>query len=77
MEVQGRVVANPRATVTDVVQKALNLSAQLRELDNHPMEIEPALQEQLTDTLEMLECRIAATRVLFQERQPEPASMPA
>jgi hypothetical protein len=42
------------------------LSALLREIDNHPIELDPVLRERLDDVLEMLACRIAATRALLQ-----------
>ena len=60
------------ATGTDEVvaridQKAIRLSALLREIDNHPIELEAPLRDQLSDILEMLACRIAATRALLNQ----------
>ena len=54
--------AGPQEVVAKIDQKALRLSALLREIDNHPIELETVLRDQLDDVLEMLACRIAATR---------------
>jgi hypothetical protein len=61
----GATVANPQEIVARIDQKALRLSALLREVDNNPIELEPTLREQVDDVLEMLACRIAATRALL------------
>ena len=55
----------PQEVVAKIDQKALRLSALLREIDNHPIELDATLREQLDDILEMLACRIAATRALL------------
>ena len=57
--------AGPQEVVAKIDQKALRLSALLREIDNHPIELETVLRDQLDDVLEMLACRIAATRTLL------------
>jgi hypothetical protein len=53
-----------RQTVAKIEQKALQLSALLRELDNNPVTFESGLQEELDAVLELVGCRIAATRAL-------------
>jgi hypothetical protein len=53
-----------RHTVAEIEQKALQLSALLRELDNHPVALEAGLREELDAALDQLGCRIAATRAL-------------
>lgn len=58
-----------RDTVAKIEQKALQLSALLRELDNRPVTFEPGLRDELDAVLEQLGCRIAATRAL-EQRQP-------
>jgi len=57
--------ADPQATVAKIEQKALRLSALLREIDNHPIELASQMRNQLDDVLEMLGCRVAATRALL------------
>ncbi|HEY6538695.1 MAG TPA: hypothetical protein VI138_06625 [Candidatus Dormibacteraeota bacterium] len=59
---------DPRQTVAKIEQKALQLSALLRELDNHPMLFEPGLRDELDAVLEQLGCRISATRALEQRQ---------
>jgi len=61
----GATAADPQEVVARIDQKALRLSALLREIDNHPIEVEPELRQRLDDILEMLACRIAATRALL------------
>jgi hypothetical protein len=56
---------HPREVISKIDQKAIRLSALLRDIDNHPIELDAALREQLDDILEMLACRIAATRTLL------------
>ena len=56
---------SPQEVVAKVDQKALRLSALLREIDNHPIELDTVVRDQLDDVLEMLACRIAATRALL------------
>jgi hypothetical protein len=58
-------IAAPPEVVAKIDQKALRLSALLREIDNHPIELDTILRDQLDDVLEMLACRIAATRALL------------
>ena len=60
-------VGQPQETVAKIDQKALRLSALLREIDNHPIELAPDLIERLDEILEMLACRIAATRALLHQ----------
>jgi hypothetical protein len=60
----GAAVANPHEVVAHIDQKALRLSALLRDIDNHPIELDAHLRSQLDDILEMLAVRIAATRAL-------------
>ena len=62
----GATVAHPQETVARIDQKALRLSALLREIDNDPIELDITLREQVDDILEMLACRIAATRALLR-----------
>ena len=57
----------PQELVAKIDQKALRLSALLRDIDNHPIELEPQTTNQLDDVLEMLACRIAATRALLHQ----------
>lgn len=61
----GATATDPQAVVARIDQKALRLSALLREIDNHPIELSTVLREQLDDVLEMLAVRIAATRALL------------
>ncbi len=67
-------VSDPRAIVSTIDQKAMRLSALLREIDNHPIEIEPLVKEHLDDTLRMLEFRIAATLALLHHKDEVPAT---
>ena len=60
--------ADPQEAVAKIDQKALRLSALLREIDNHPIELEQQLVDRLDDVLEMLACRIAATRALLHQQ---------
>lgn len=57
--------ADPQEVVAKIEQKALRLSALLREIDNHPIELAGPIRRQLDDVLEMLAWRIAATRALL------------
>ncbi len=57
--------AAPHEVVAHIDQKALRLSALLRDIDNHPIELDAHLRSQLDDILEMLAVRIAATRALI------------
>jgi hypothetical protein len=65
---QGAATATtPQEAVAKIDQKALRLSALLREIDNHPMELSPDLESRLDEVLEMLAWRIAATRALLHQ----------
>jgi len=57
--------ADPQEVVAHIDQKAIRLSALLRDIDNHPIELDAHLRTQLDDILEMLAVRIAATRALM------------
>jgi hypothetical protein len=59
--------AEPQETVAKIEQKALRLSALLREVDNHPVELAGTVRRQLDDVLEMLACRVAATRAILHQ----------
>ena len=61
----GAAIDTPQEVVARIDQKALRLSALLRDIDNHPIEVDPQLRDQLDDILEMLAVRIAATRALL------------
>ena len=63
----GATAVNPQEVVAHIDQKALRLSALLRDIDNHPIPLETRLRDQLDDVLEMLACRIAATRALLRQ----------
>jgi len=58
---------DPRAVVAKIEQKALRLSALLREIDNHPIELVGSARGQLDYALEMLGCRVTATRALLRQ----------
>ncbi|MGD0447414.1 MAG: hypothetical protein ABSB36_02195 [Candidatus Dormibacteria bacterium] len=45
----------------------MRLSALLRDIDNHPIELSAELVERLDEILEMLGCRISATRALLRQ----------
>jgi hypothetical protein len=68
-------VENPQETVAKIDQKAVRLSALLREIDNHPIELPPDLVERLDEILEMLGCRISATRALLHQPEYMPHGM--
>ena len=61
-------VATPQEVVAKIDQKALRLSALLREIDNHPIELDATLGDQLDDVLEMLAVRVAATQALLRRQ---------
>ncbi|MBV8992784.1 MAG: hypothetical protein JO287_03560 [Pseudonocardiales bacterium] len=63
--------------IAKIDQKAIRLSALLRDIDNHPIELDTPLREQLDDILEMLAVRIAATRALLKQPALEAAGLPA
>ena len=60
-------VATEQQVVASIEQKAIRLSALLREIDNHPIELAAQLRRQLDEVLELLACRVAATRVLLHQ----------
>ncbi|HUY55598.1 MAG TPA: hypothetical protein VMV23_10610 [Candidatus Nanopelagicaceae bacterium] len=62
-----------RELVAKIEQKALQLSALLRELDNHPVVLDSGLREELDDVLDQVGCRIAATRALEKGAEPQAA----
>lgn len=57
---------NAPELVAKIEQKALQFSALLRELDNHPVTLDERLRLELEDVLDQVECRIAATKALEQ-----------
>jgi hypothetical protein len=59
--------AEPQEVVAKIEQKALRLSALLREVDNQPIELAGQVRRQLDDVLELLGCRVAATRALLHQ----------
>ena len=61
---------DPQQVVAKIEQRALRLSALLREIDNHPIELAGHFRGQLDDVLELLACRITATRALLGHRSP-------
>jgi hypothetical protein len=63
----GAATAEPQETVAKIEQKALRLSALLREIDNQPIELAGQVRRQLDDVLELLGCRVAATRALLNQ----------
>jgi hypothetical protein len=63
-------VEAPPEIVAKIDQKAVRLSALLRDIDNHPIQLSADLVERLDQILEMLECRIAATRALLGQPAP-------
>lgn len=64
--------SDARDMVAKIEQKALQLSALLRELDNRPFALEGGLRDELEAALDQLSCRIAATRVLDQPASEQP-----
>jgi len=68
--VEAITAASPAARdlVAKIEQKALQLSALLRELDNHPIPFDASLRDELTAVLDQVGCRIAATRALETDR---------
>ena len=60
-------VEAPQEIVAKIDQKAVRLSALLRDIDNHPIELSAELVERLDEILEMLGCRISATRALLHQ----------
>lgn len=62
--------AGPNEVVSKIDQKALRLSALLRDIDNHPVDLDQRLRERLDEILEMLACRVAATQALLRQAPP-------
>lgn len=60
-------VETPQQIVAHVDQKAVRLSALLRDLDNHPIALDANLRDRLDEILEMLACRVTATRALLHQ----------
>lgn len=60
----------PHDIVSKIDQRALRLSALLRDIDNHPVQLDQPLRERLDDILEMLACRVAATQALLRQASP-------
>lgn len=58
---------DPRQIVATIDQKAVRLSALLRDIDNHPLQLDPDVRDRLDDILEMLDVRIQATRTLLHQ----------
>ena len=63
-------IETPSSIVAHIDQKAVRLSALLRDIDNHPIEMDAALRARLDEILEMLGCRVAATRALLRQASP-------
>jgi hypothetical protein len=64
-------IAGPSEIVAHIDQKAVRLSALLRDIDNHPIALNSDLRDRLDEVLEMLGCRVAATRALLRQASPE------
>jgi hypothetical protein len=60
-------VESPSDIVAHIDQKAVRLSALLRDIDNHPIALNSDLRERLDEILEMLACRVTATRALLRQ----------
>jgi hypothetical protein len=60
-------VDSPKEIVAHIDQKAVRLSALLRDIDNHPIALNSDLRERLDEILEMLACRVTATRALLRQ----------
>ena len=60
-------VESPSEIVAHIDQKAVRLSALLRDIDNHPIALNSDLRERLDEILEMLSCRVTATRALLRQ----------
>jgi len=70
MEPRSVTAVIPQEIVGKIDQKALRLSALLRDIDNHPVEMDQRLRERLDEILELLSCRVSATRALLQQASP-------
>jgi hypothetical protein len=60
-------VDSPSQIVAHIDQKAVRLSALLRDIDNHPIALNSDLRQRLDEVLEMLACRVTATRALLRQ----------
>lgn len=60
-------VDSPTDIVAHIDQKAMRLSALLRDIDNHPIPLSAELRERLDEILEMVFCRVTATRALLHQ----------
>jgi hypothetical protein len=60
-------IEGPHEIVAHIDQKAVRLSALLRDIDNHPIALNSELRERLDEILEMLACRVTATRALLRQ----------
>ncbi len=67
MEHSLEVVQDPAGTIATIEQKALRLSALLREIDNHPAPLSPQASQQLDQILEQLCSRVHATHALIRQ----------
>lgn len=54
-------------TIATIEQKALRLSALLREIDNHPAPLDARASQQLDEILEQLCSRVHATHALIRK----------
>lgn len=60
---------DPAHTAAHIEQKALRLSALLRDIDTHPLPLDSAVLHQLDATLSQLASRVSATHALLKEQQ--------
>jgi hypothetical protein len=60
-------VESAHEIVAHIDQKAIRLSALLRDIDNHPIALNSELRERLDEILEMVACRVTATRALLHQ----------
>ena len=60
-------IESPHEIVAHIDQKAVRLSALLRDIDNHPIALNSELRERLDEILEMLAFRVTATRALLRQ----------
>jgi hypothetical protein len=60
-------IESPLEIVAHIDQKAVRLSALLRDIDNHPIALNSELRERLDEILEMLAFRVTATRALLRQ----------
>jgi hypothetical protein len=61
------MVERPHEIVARIDQKAIRLSALLRDIDNHPIALNSEMRDRLDEILEMLACRVTATRALLHQ----------